>query len=310
MVPALLETLPQLPTLASGKVDRKSLPAPRTRPAEERRDLVPPRTALEKQIVAVWEKLFAPTPVSVQDDFFLDLGGHSLLAARMVSELRKSPPLPRSFRCSMCISIRPSRSWRRTSQASREGERPREPKHFPKSGLAGNARPPGGGALLAAFLLRGRPVGQPVLHPELLRPAMAGALSDLHRADRRGIRLPPGRPRRLRQPHRAVSADAGDPDCGEVDHDWPLPPGLLSALGHVLLPLVVYDHHRSRRPRRLPDGHAAAEHLSPADGGEDRPQRPSGRAIRSPSTTCSPSARTPASTPTPTCWATRSRTAS
>ena len=80
-----------LPTLASGKVDRQRLPAPRARPAEERRDLVPPRTALEKQIVAVWEKLFAPTPVSVQDDFFLDLGGHSLLVARMVSELRKSP---------------------------------------------------------------------------------------------------------------------------------------------------------------------------------------------------------------------------
>jgi non-ribosomal peptide synthetase-like protein len=92
MVPALVETLPQLPTLASGKVDRKRLPAPRTRPSEQRRGLVPPRSALEKQIVAVWEKLFAPTPVSVQDDFFLDLGGHSLLVARMVSELRTSQP--------------------------------------------------------------------------------------------------------------------------------------------------------------------------------------------------------------------------
>jgi non-ribosomal peptide synthetase-like protein len=91
MVPALVETIPQLPTLASGKVDRKRLPTPRTRPAEDRCDLVPPRTTLEKQIVAVWEKLFSPTPVSLQDDFFFDLGGHSLLVARMVSELRKSP---------------------------------------------------------------------------------------------------------------------------------------------------------------------------------------------------------------------------
>ena len=92
MVPALVETLSQLPTLASGKVDRKRLPAPRTRPVEGRRDWVVPRTPLEKQIVAVWERLFAPTPVCAQDDFFLDLGGHSLLVARMVSELRKSPP--------------------------------------------------------------------------------------------------------------------------------------------------------------------------------------------------------------------------
>ena len=91
MVPALMETLPQLPTLASGKVDRKRLPMPRTRPAEERRGLVSPRSVMEKQIVKVWEKLFAPMQVSVQDDFFLDLGGHSLLVARMVSELRKSP---------------------------------------------------------------------------------------------------------------------------------------------------------------------------------------------------------------------------
>ena len=95
MVPALLETLPQLPTLASGKVDRQRLPTPRTRSAEERRDLVPPRTALEKQIVAMWEELFAPVPVSVQDDFFHDLGGDSLLVACMVSELRKSPAFRR-----------------------------------------------------------------------------------------------------------------------------------------------------------------------------------------------------------------------
>ncbi len=95
MIPALLETLPQLPTLASGKVDRKSLPAPCARAADERPDRLPPRTDLQKQIVAVWEKLLTPTPVSVQDDFFRDLGGDSLLAALMVSELRRSPALRR-----------------------------------------------------------------------------------------------------------------------------------------------------------------------------------------------------------------------
>ena len=92
MVPALLESLPMLPTLPSGKVDRKRLPTPRPRAAETRPDLVPPRTALERQLVTTWERLFAPAQVSVQDDFFLDLGGHSLLAARMVSELRQTAP--------------------------------------------------------------------------------------------------------------------------------------------------------------------------------------------------------------------------
>ena len=93
MIPAWLEVLDRLPLLSSGKVDRKNLPAPRARPAESRRGLIPPRTALERQIAAVWEKLFAPAPVSVRDDFFLELGGHSLLAARMVSELRRQAPL-------------------------------------------------------------------------------------------------------------------------------------------------------------------------------------------------------------------------
>ena len=93
MVPALLETLTQLPMLTSGKADRQSLPAPRARAAADRPDLVQPRTELERQIVAAWEKVLAPTPVSVQDDFFRDLGGDSLSAAIMVSELRRSPAL-------------------------------------------------------------------------------------------------------------------------------------------------------------------------------------------------------------------------
>jgi non-ribosomal peptide synthetase-like protein len=124
MVPALLETLPRLPTLASGKVDRKSLPAPSARP-EARPNLVPPRTALEKQLVAAWEKLFAPVPVSVQDDFFLDLGGHSLLVARMVSELRKSA----AFRQLSVLDVyqHPTVEKLAAFFQSREGERPSNP---------------------------------------------------------------------------------------------------------------------------------------------------------------------------------------
>ncbi|MGO8929448.1 MAG: Pls/PosA family non-ribosomal peptide synthetase [Limisphaerales bacterium] len=138
MVPALLETLPQLPTLASGKVDRKSLPAPRARFVEQRPDLVPPRTDLEKQILAVWEKLLTPTPVSVQDDFFRDLGGDSLLAALMVSELRRSPAL--RHLSMLDVYQQPtveSLATRFAQSQTREGERPREPKPAMKPGLAG-----------------------------------------------------------------------------------------------------------------------------------------------------------------------------
>ncbi len=93
MVPAVIDALPALPALPSGKVDRSALPPPRGRKPLARPDHVAPRTALEVKIAAVWEKLFAPAQVSIRDDFFIDLGGHSLLASGMVSELRKDPQL-------------------------------------------------------------------------------------------------------------------------------------------------------------------------------------------------------------------------
>src|SRR5439155_24847130 len=55
----------------------------------------PPQSDTERSIAKVWETLFRPQPVSVDDDFFQDLGGHSLLVARMVSELRKDPRFAR-----------------------------------------------------------------------------------------------------------------------------------------------------------------------------------------------------------------------
>ncbi len=90
MVPSLIEILADLPRLPSGKLDRTSLPAPRVR---EKRSSVALRTESERRLLEVWNALFQPLDVSVDDDFFLDLGGHSLLAARMVSELRKTPGL-------------------------------------------------------------------------------------------------------------------------------------------------------------------------------------------------------------------------
>ena len=94
MVPALIETVTDLPLLPSGKLDRASLPAPRARRAAK--DAAGrPLTITERQIAKVWKDLFSPLPVSLDDHFFHDLGGHSLLAARMVSMLRKNPKFAR-----------------------------------------------------------------------------------------------------------------------------------------------------------------------------------------------------------------------
>ncbi len=96
MVPSHFEIVGEFPTLPSGKVDRRTLPPPRMRSDEfvvDEKALG--GTELERSLAVTWGKLFAPIPVSVSDDFFLDLGGHSLLAARMVSELRADPAFQR-----------------------------------------------------------------------------------------------------------------------------------------------------------------------------------------------------------------------
>ena len=91
MIPSIFEEIVGLPTLTSGKVDRKSLPAPRPRTAPAKAVAHPPRSELERQIAVKWASAFGVAAVSVSDHFFTDLGGHSLLAATVVSSLRREP---------------------------------------------------------------------------------------------------------------------------------------------------------------------------------------------------------------------------
>ena len=88
MVPAYLDVLSELPTLATGKVDRKRLPAPVAPLLDEARGGTPPANPLEQKIAETWARIFGIDAVSVEQDFFLDLGGHSLVAAQMVALLR------------------------------------------------------------------------------------------------------------------------------------------------------------------------------------------------------------------------------
>jgi non-ribosomal peptide synthetase-like protein len=76
-----------LPTIISGKVDRRALDRPADVVPQERA-VEPPSTALEADLLEIWKGLFAPAAISVTDDFFEDLGGHSLRAAQMVSRAR------------------------------------------------------------------------------------------------------------------------------------------------------------------------------------------------------------------------------
>lgn len=96
MIPVLFEVIESLPTMTSGKVDRRQLPAPRrvmTLQHDPDGTQWTPGDELEQTVAAAWREVFFPAVPGPQDDFFLDLGGHSLLAARMVSALRTQPRL-------------------------------------------------------------------------------------------------------------------------------------------------------------------------------------------------------------------------
>lgn len=99
MVPELLEILPAMPRLASGKTDRKALPVP-----EELHHLTPPEVmgplapdaAVADRVRAALAAVLPGRAVDLDHDFFTDMGGHSLLAAAFVSRLRNEGGLPRA----------------------------------------------------------------------------------------------------------------------------------------------------------------------------------------------------------------------
>jgi amino acid adenylation domain-containing protein len=85
MVPASFVLLEALPLTATGKVDRKALPAPDNSAVHD--VYVAPSTPVEQKLAEIWSQLLKVERVGVNDDFFA-LGGHSLLATQVRSRMR------------------------------------------------------------------------------------------------------------------------------------------------------------------------------------------------------------------------------
>lgn len=83
MVPNYFVRLGQMPMTASGKTDRKNLPAPVF--SETIREYEAPETTREKILCEILEGLLQPDQIGVTDDFF-ELGGDSLTAIEYVAQ--------------------------------------------------------------------------------------------------------------------------------------------------------------------------------------------------------------------------------
>ena len=88
MVPSAFVTLAAFPLSASGKLDRRALPAPEVN-APEGRIYLAPRGPVEESLAGIFAEVLHQDAGTVgAHDGFFDLGGHSLLATQAMSRLR------------------------------------------------------------------------------------------------------------------------------------------------------------------------------------------------------------------------------
>ena len=87
MVPAAYVRLESLPLTASGKLDRRALPAPEGE-AYAVRGYEAPQGEMETKLAGIWAEVLKIERVGRHDNFF-ELGGHSLLAVTLIERMRR-----------------------------------------------------------------------------------------------------------------------------------------------------------------------------------------------------------------------------
>ena len=87
MIPSAIVEIDTMPRTSSGKIDRRSLPAPDTTTAAPSVAYTAPASPTEVAIATIFAQTLGVQRVGRDDDFF-DLGGHSLLATQVVAQIR------------------------------------------------------------------------------------------------------------------------------------------------------------------------------------------------------------------------------
>jgi tyrocidine synthetase-3 len=82
MVPNSFTELDTIPLTINGKLDRKALPYPEFKNAEE---YTAPRNEIEEKLCTIWQEILGREKVGVHDNFF-HIGGDSIVAIRVISK--------------------------------------------------------------------------------------------------------------------------------------------------------------------------------------------------------------------------------
>lgn len=88
MIPAAWIVMKEIPLTSNGKVDRRALPSPQSRP-EELGELSAAESSLESAMAEIWSQLLRVDQIGMEDNFF-DLGGHSLLAIKVLFRINQA----------------------------------------------------------------------------------------------------------------------------------------------------------------------------------------------------------------------------
>jgi fengycin family lipopeptide synthetase B len=89
MVPSVFVTMDVLPLSTSGKLDRRSLPAPDARRLPASDGYAAPRTDAEAALAAIWADVLGVERVGVHDNFFT-LGGDSIVSIQIVARANEA----------------------------------------------------------------------------------------------------------------------------------------------------------------------------------------------------------------------------
>ena len=88
LVPSEFVELDELPLTASGKLNRRALPAPEISERNAEPAGAAPRTPTEKLLAEIWRDVLGLSHIGIHENFF-DLRGHSLLAVRLFAQVEK-----------------------------------------------------------------------------------------------------------------------------------------------------------------------------------------------------------------------------